>query len=210
MTASIGSSSSSSTTFRFPLFLFFLLLHGLLIPAVSADCECGYAASIGTGPDAVEHVFTDLIETDFSRLADVAANTDWQRQAFNLSRERARGAYGEMFAVENIAANPRKGSGEQEQEGEGEDAGLRLVVRSDVVNDMVPVAEIDTMRLDVLYGTFRAGLKITDVPGTCSAFFWVSLTLTLTWAFAFAFAFASHRTWAFLSKRGEEVCWPLD
>jgi hypothetical protein len=65
------------------------------------------------------------------------------------------------------------GDGRDKQQ-DGGVVGLQLVVGSSLVQDMVPVAEIDTQRLDFFYGTFRASMKVTDVPGTCAAFFWVS------------------------------------
>ena len=148
---------------------------------VSADCECGYAASI----DGAGHVFTDLIETDFTRIGDVSRDTDWVMQEFNLTAERARGGFGEMFALDDITGaheatgggvdNEREGGG---GEGHGGGAGLRLTVRSRMVGGMVPGAEIDSGRTDLLWGTFRAGMKLTDVPGTCAAFFWVSFVFS--------------------------------
>ncbi|KAK4639390.1 hypothetical protein QC761_707855 [Podospora bellae-mahoneyi] len=149
----------------------------ILTPLALADCECGYLSTIGEllpnshAPSHQQHhaLFTDLIESDFTKLvpegegeATISANTDWVRQAFNLSDQRARGKYGEMFAVENVDA-----AGKEE-----EDKGLKLVVRGSVVEDMVPVAEIDTRRLDMYWGTFRASMKMTKERGTCSAFFW--------------------------------------
>jgi hypothetical protein len=53
------------------------------------------------------------------------------------------------------------------------------MVKSDLVDGMVPVAELDTRRLDLFYGTFRASMKVTSVPGTCAAFFWVSVHRTV-------------------------------
>lgn len=35
------------------------------------------------------------------------------------------------------------------------------------------MAEIVTNRSDIMYGSFRAGMKIAAVNGTCGAFFWV-------------------------------------
>ncbi|KAK4988228.1 hypothetical protein LTR50_004054 [Elasticomyces elasticus] len=37
---------------------------------------------------------------------------------------------------------------------------------------MVEMGEIVTERDDMLYGSFRVGMKTTGVPGTCAAFFW--------------------------------------
>lgn len=42
---------------------------------------------------------------------------------------------------------------------------------------MVRVAEIDSMRTDMRYGSFRIGMKMAEMEGTCAAFFWVSLFL---------------------------------
>ncbi|KAL8365991.1 hypothetical protein RB595_004664 [Gaeumannomyces hyphopodioides] len=143
----------------------------LLGPLARADCECGYTASVGNGTEP--QLFTDLLETDFSRVSDMSLNTDWTRQAFNLTQERARGRHGEMFAVRNARANPdrdvvgRTGVGLN-----GEPAGLELVVGSTRVDGMVPVAEVDSSRMDLLWGTYRVGMKLTGVPGTCAAFFW--------------------------------------
>ncbi|KAK3302511.1 concanavalin A-like lectin/glucanase domain-containing protein [Chaetomium strumarium] len=144
-----------------------------------ADCECGY--TIASPPSESNErngdnngvlLFTDLLETDFTRLvADDDNNknnmawdtTDWAPQAFNLTAQRARGKYGEMFDVGNVGFHGGGDQGQQE---------LRLAVRSQVLDGMVPVAELDTRRLDIFWGTFRASMKISKVPGTCAAFFW--------------------------------------
>ncbi|KAK5663978.1 hypothetical protein OQA88_190 [Cercophora sp. LCS_1] len=128
---------------------------------VSADCECGYSYRLDRNSSSREYVFTEATESNFARRheEDIGDDTDWARQAFNLSAQLARGEYGEMFDVRNI------GLGSQEE-------GLVLTVGSTTVQAMVPVAEIATRRLDMLWGTFRASIKITDVPGTCTAFFW--------------------------------------
>jgi hypothetical protein len=144
-----------------------------------ADCECGYTiASPSANKEKNDNdvlLFTDLLETDFTRLvADNDYNnmawdtTDWAPQAFNLTAQRARGEYGEMFDVGNVGLYAGNGPGQQGQQG------LRLVVKHQVVDGMVPVAELDTRRLDIFWGTFRALMKISKVPGTCAAFFWVS------------------------------------
>lgn len=160
-----------------PILLYFFLF--LLSPAsVKADCECGYSTSIGaTGSSKQQYVFTDLIETNFFRLRDISLDTDWVRQEFNISKETARGDYGEMFLPDNVEASPQ-GTGNTGNTGAKVAAGqgLQLLVKSNVVDGMVPVAEIDTNRLDLAWGTFRASMKMTDVPGTCAAFFWVGLT----------------------------------
>ncbi|EJT69281.1 hypothetical protein GGTG_12900 [Gaeumannomyces tritici R3-111a-1] len=149
-----------------------LLLLLLGAPA-RADCECGYAARVGN--DTEPQLFTDLLETDFSRVGDMSlVSTDWTRQAFNVTRERARGRHGEMFAVANARANPDRDPAARTGVGlnGGRAAGLELVVGSARVDGMVPVAEVDSARMDLLWGTYRVGMKLTGVPGTCAAFFW--------------------------------------
>ncbi|KAH6636129.1 concanavalin A-like lectin/glucanase domain-containing protein [Chaetomium tenue] len=163
-----------------------LLLASLLLtlfhpPSALADCECGYLAlptNTNTNTNSSHPtLFTDLLETDFTRLAGGAdgrhpynediwarGRSGWARQAFNVSRERARGEYGEVFDVGNVRV---VGEG-----GGVEGSGLELVVRSRVMDGMVAGAELDTERLDLRWGTFRAVMKVSRVRGTCAAFFW--------------------------------------
>lgn len=54
------------------------------------------------------------------------------------------------------------------------DTGLALVVSGELRNETVLGAEMDSKRLDLHWGSFRAGMKVSDVNGTCAAFFWVS------------------------------------
>ncbi|KAL2137349.1 hypothetical protein VTI74DRAFT_3289 [Chaetomium olivicolor] len=146
----------------------------LLLPTALADCECGYLSTIGNTTDPQQDaLFTDLLESDFTHphTVDLSQDKDWARQAFNLTSKRARGDYGEMFAVENVEYQP--GGGGAHQDGKRPTTeGLKLLVRDQLVDGMVPVAEIDTRRLDIFYGTFRASMKVSSVPGTCAAFFW--------------------------------------
>ena len=55
--------------------------------------------------------------------------------------------------------------------------GLYLDVNPDV-DGFVRVAEIDSSREDLLYGSFRTSLWLTSVNGTCAAIFWVSMPPT--------------------------------
>ncbi|KAK4222077.1 beta-glucanase [Podospora fimiseda] len=139
---------------------------------VLADCECGYSLSLYNNSNSNDGfaLFTDLIESKFVRVQDISQNTDWVRQAFNLTDDRARGPYGEMFAVENVVVSPMTAQPKEDQEAAA--AGLKLVVHSEPVENMIPVAEIDTHRLDMFWGTFRASMKMTEQKGTCAAFFW--------------------------------------
>ena len=140
-----------------------------------AACECGYSSTVATGPNAGDWVlFTDLIETDFFREDDVMLNTDWRPQEYDVDKEKARGRYGQQFALRNVDPNPAESPGENSGPGvHGGDPGLILTVESEIVDGMVPGGQIASDRRDVLHGTFRTGMKLTSVNGTCAAFFWV-------------------------------------
>lgn len=137
-----------------------------------ADCECGYRLTVNmtdtttAAGTTAQYVLTDLIETNFANISDISKNTDWVRQAFNTTAAQARGTYGQMTAVENI--NSIEGDG------------LEITVRARTTNGMVQGGEINTARLDVFYGTFRSSMRLTDVSGTVSAFFWVRNTIALS------------------------------
>ncbi|KAL7626959.1 hypothetical protein AAE478_003734 [Parahypoxylon ruwenzoriense] len=142
---------------------------------VLADCECGY--SITTTSDNKQYIFTELFESDFIHL-DMADEIDdygkygWASQDYQMSSEAARGLYGESFTPQNVISNIIADS--QVFEGPGSkigDTGLNLVVKSQIKDGMVASAEVQATNLQY-HGTFRAGIKITGVPGTCSAFFW--------------------------------------
>ncbi|KAL2188289.1 concanavalin A-like lectin/glucanase [Thermothelomyces heterothallicus CBS 203.75] len=105
---------------HFLVLLLVIIVIGYAPRTARADCECGYLAAVhGSAGGDRRALFTDLLETDFARLAAGARDDDdddddddagpdaspiegWARQAFNLTRERARGEYGELFAVENV------------------------------------------------------------------------------------------------------------
>ncbi|TLS24446.1 hypothetical protein PpBr36_08776 [Pyricularia pennisetigena] len=148
------------------------ILMMLLLGMTKADCECGYASPVSRENGDV--LFTDLLETDFAHLTHLADNTDWLGQTWNKSSESARGQFGEVFSKDNIVPNPARSSRviRVDTGVNGQPAGLDLIVRSKLVDDMVPSAELDSARSDILWGSFRAGLKLTGDPGTCAAFFW--------------------------------------
>ncbi|KAI1384677.1 glycoside hydrolase family 16 protein [Hypoxylon trugodes] len=157
---------------------FFRVLASLFVLTnfVLADCECGY--SITTAAGNQRYIFTDLLESDFVHL-DITDGTQsygeygWAAQNFNMTSEVARGPYGESFSPQNAMSNNIDndrvftGSGTK-----GGDAGLNLVVKSEIEDDLVTGADVSTTDTHFYHGTFRAGIKVTDVPGTCSAFFW--------------------------------------
>lgn len=150
-----------------------VLLLNSLLKHVNADCECGYSQSI----NGTFYVFTDLLESDFLHLANISLDTDWRRQGFNVTPAVARGPYGESLQVSQVVSNPLVNNFSYTGPSQlGGDAGLQLFVRGGIPSDgLIPVAEVNSVREDMLWGSYRAAMKLTIIPGTCGAFFWVSL-----------------------------------
>ena len=56
----------------------------------------------------------------------------------------------------------------------GGDPGLDLIVKGGIPSDSyVDIAQLDSVRTDMLWGSYRASMKLPSINGTCSAFFWV-------------------------------------
>lgn len=126
---------------------------------VNSACECGYLVD--------DQLYTDLMVTDFLHSATIPA--EWQPQGYTVPQSESRGPYGKVASLENVVTNPLKTSSAR-----GSDAGLQMIVRGGTpMGGFIPMAELATVRNDFLYGSFRAGMKHTGVPGTCSTIFWV-------------------------------------
>lgn len=137
----------------------------LLLPAlVLADCECGYLVD--------DALYTDLIETDFLHTATISG--DWEREDF-VRPSNNENPYGRHALVDNVVANPLTSKDAWSGTGtKGGDAGVQLIVGGGIPSSgFIPTAEMATKRNDVKYGSFRAGMKLTGVNGTCAAFFFV-------------------------------------
>ncbi|KAF8474011.1 glycoside hydrolase family 16 protein [Kalaharituber pfeilii] len=136
-----------------------------------ADCECGYSVNKTTD---VEHlVFTDLLESDFTTLKNIKVDQDWVLQDWKVDKNASRGPYGRETKPENAVSNPAKDLNISDEGVNGRQAGLELYVRKVQEGDeYVSVVEADSYRSDMMYGSFRAGLKTTGLNGTCGAFFW--------------------------------------
>jgi hypothetical protein len=121
-------------------------------------------------------LFTDIVESDFLHIKNVSLDTDWKRQNFSETAEAGRGPYGMNFSIQNVQSNPILDANNWTGPGIfGGDPGLQLIVGGGIPsNGYVQVAEVDSSREDMRWGSYRTAMKLTLIPGTCSAFFWVS------------------------------------
>jgi hypothetical protein len=149
-----------------PIMWWILVFLSLATRAVSR-CECGY--SVRSSEHESPLLFTDAIESDFTKTRKLGPDYGWIPQQFNVTAKDGRGRFGKTFLPENVVVNP-DGAGTTTED----DGGLELVVGREMSQDAISGAEIDSKRLDLHWGSFRAGMKVTDVNGTCAAFFWVS------------------------------------
>ncbi|GAB7358166.1 hypothetical protein MBLNU230_g0320t1 [Neophaeotheca triangularis] len=161
-----------------------LTLTLTLASCIQAACECGY--SINSTSDPQHALFTHVFESDFLHLPDITwnttHNTGWQPQEYTVSPPAARGPYGKSAQLDNIIPNPflspHDWGGSNSETEHGPTPGLQLWVRSapipspnDSADRLIPMAELATLRSDILYGSFRFGAKTPSQPGTCAAFF---------------------------------------
>ncbi|KAL7955410.1 glycoside hydrolase family 16 protein [Trichoderma compactum] len=162
--------------------LLLALMVVLMSCIVAADCECGFLTQgqerNRSGNGAGQLFFTNMMESKFFEMRDISRDGTWRRQQYNVSARAGRGEYGKSFALDNVYTTARDGEGESEDaDAAGSNSttggdGVGLVVGSTVVNEAIPVAELDSARSDLHYGSYRAGMKLTAVNGTCAAFFW--------------------------------------
>jgi hypothetical protein len=154
---------------NFPPVAMIASLYALVAVArlVSGICDCGYSIQSPGGEELM--VFMDGLETDFGQLQNISQSHSWVAQEFTVSAEDGRGNYSKTFEPTNVAIQAT-----HPQNHPGHDAGVELRVSSTISNNSISGSEIDTRRLDLHWGSFRAGMKLTDIKGTCAAFFWVS------------------------------------
>ncbi|KAI5812118.1 concanavalin A-like lectin/glucanase domain-containing protein [Pyronema omphalodes] len=138
---------------------------------VLANCECGYTVNTNGTESAL---YTEVLETDFSLTKDVSLDTDWVVQEWKVESGPSHGPYGRETKRANVIANPSGNDQTKPQIGQnGSPAGIELFVRKLQGNSQyVGVAEIDSARTDMFYGSFRAGINVPKTKGTCAAFFW--------------------------------------
>ncbi|KAF4430972.1 glycoside hydrolase family 16 protein [Fusarium austroafricanum] len=143
----------------------FLALALAIAHLVHGACECGYSVQSPQGEEGLT-VFMDRLETNFSQLHNFSQGHDWVAQQFTVSAEDGRGNFSKAFVPSNVDTRGSKSQDHYE-------AGLQLRVGSTVSkDDAISASEVDTQRLDLQWGSFRAGMKLTEIKGTCAAFFW--------------------------------------
>ncbi|OAA44885.1 Concanavalin A-like lectin/glucanase [Metarhizium rileyi] len=114
--------------------------------------------------------FTDKLETEFTSLQNLSQASEWTRQQFNVSAQAGRGTYGKTFLPENVFLLPASQTAPDELHGQ---RSLALRVGSQITpSNAISAAEVDTRRIDMLWGSYRATMKLSSVGGTCAAFFW--------------------------------------
>lgn len=93
------------------------------------------------------------------------------------------------YSLSNIDSNAIADAGNWTGPGRlGGDPGLRLWVDEGVpANGFVQSAQVASAREDLLWGSYRAGLRLTGTAGTCSSFFWVGFGSAV---FLFCFSWA--------------------
>ncbi|KAL9073279.1 MAG: hypothetical protein Q9157_004810 [Trypethelium eluteriae] len=148
-----------------------VLVPIFLARLVDADCACGYAVNSTSAPPNA--IFTELFETDFLHLKNLTSNGGWIPQAYNDSAAVARGPFGKSASLANVVANPILNKSEWAGPGaNGGDPGLQLWVRAGVENGVIGMGEVTTQRRDIVFGSIRVGIKMSNITGTCGAFFW--------------------------------------
>jgi hypothetical protein len=143
---------------------------------VFADCECGYSVNASTV--AHHQVFTDLLETNFLTVQKATFIPGWKIEQYKIAASPG-GGYGRTAQVGNVISNPVKNNASLSSPSVlGVDPGLQLYVRGGIpASGYVPVAEIMSSRNDMLFGSFRASMKLPSVNGTCGTFFWVRTSI---------------------------------
>lgn len=112
-------------------------------------------------------MYTDLLESDFTTLTNITLDADWRPQEWKVDSKTSRGPYGRSMELRNVVSQPMSDTVGFNN------SGLELWARAvEEGSEYVSVAEVDSARSDMLYGSFRAGLQTTAVNGTCTAFFW--------------------------------------
>ncbi|KAF2281379.1 concanavalin A-like lectin/glucanase [Westerdykella ornata] len=113
------------------------------------DCDCGFTDS----HDPTQSTFTSFLAVNFSSIPEEQFNNIFIRATYELTPDHS--SYTRNFSAGQVQLS---------------DAGVHLTV-SPAVEHQVPCAQIFTRARTFFYGSYHALFRISDVPGTVSAFF---------------------------------------
>lgn len=146
-----------------------------LTTATTASSAASKTSISSSGPLPINSLyFQESILSDFTRN-DLDKGI-WVAEEYHVPVDSTHGPHSREALVRNIVSNPLRdpsNASSGTEQGSG-DAGLQLWVRSALDESSVSTAELNSVRRDITYGSFRIGMKVPALPGTCSAFFWVS------------------------------------
>ncbi|KAM3489197.1 hypothetical protein MY3957_007511 [Beauveria namnaoensis] len=152
----------------------FLLLRLLLLAIAAclatAACECGFTTAQSSASNS-SLTFTNAFETDFTAIKKPSEIRGWRGQQYNVTAAQGRGQYGKAFTLDNIAACP-KGSPKNDGCANNGADGITLHVGGQLSDDAVTAAEMATSPVNMTWGSYRCGMRLSAVNGTCAAFFW--------------------------------------
>ncbi|KAJ4319041.1 hypothetical protein N0V94_004092 [Neodidymelliopsis sp. IMI 364377] len=157
-----------------------LSMISIFFPSLSnADCECGYRISYRGNSSAQARTlfFTDAVQVNFRTLSTLEDSHDWKIKTYRREYVPNSDRYGKLVEAKNIVPNPLQntsaGWSSPSLQGANVAAGLQLIVRAALTpENLVSTAQIESVRDDIRFGSFRAYVKSTPVNGTCAASFW--------------------------------------
>ncbi|KAF3031289.1 hypothetical protein E8E12_001111 [Didymella heteroderae] len=102
---------------------------------------------------------------------------DWKIKNLRLDYNPGNGRFGRIVEERNVILNPARDPSVAPDgpslQGTDIDAGLQLIVRSELAEgNLVSSGQIQSIREDVRFGSFRAYMRSTPIDGTCAASFW--------------------------------------
>jgi hypothetical protein len=157
-----------------------LSLISVFFPSLgNANCECGYRVSYrgNSSTQASTLFFTDAVQVNFRTLSTLEDSQDWKIKTYRREYVPDSDRFGKLVEAKNIIPNPLQntsaGWSSPSLQGANVAAGLQLIVRAALTPDnLVSTAQIESVRDDIRFGSFRAYMKSTPVNGTCAASFW--------------------------------------
>lgn len=198
--------TSSNGASRSATIMLLVLTSSFVVPVAVAVCECGYQSQVDvlnsqfTYTDLIESDFLHIrdvsLSTDWRRQSfmktPAAGRGPYGYVLFALNLlvcdscsfapfimvQKSDIHLSMNFTIGNVASNSISDHYNWTGPGRhGGDPGVNLVVKGGIPPDAyVDIGQLDSIRTDLLWGSYRASLKLPSINGTCSAFFWVGET----------------------------------